>query len=114
MVLMVLDDEVSGTITGGPRPSGSAAPSRARRSETSWRARNRSASSAKIKLTTDRPWIDCERIAVSRARPPSAVSIGRVISTSVSSADRPGASVWMITSLGENSGKMSRLAVVSR
>ena len=51
----------------------------------------------KMAVTTDRPWIDWERIDSRLPDPLTAFSIGRVTSTSTSSGERPGVSVWMTT-----------------
>jgi len=63
-------------------------------------------------LTTDSPGMDCERTISTPEVPASAASIGWVTCNSTSSADRPGASAWITTWLGENSGKTSRFARV--
>ena len=60
---------------------------------------------------TERPWIDCERTAAMPSTPLIASSIGLVTSTSTCSGESPGASVWIETCGGANSGKTSRRRV---
>src|SRR5262245_42824670 len=64
----------------------------------------------KMISTTERPWTDLERSTSSRGMPLTAYSMGSVTSCSISLGDRPGASVWMTTCGGANSGKTSRRA----
>ena len=59
---------------------------------------------------TDRPWIDCERTAAIPWTPLIASSIGLVTSTSTCSGESPGASVWIETCGGANSGNTSSRA----
>ena len=56
---------------------------------------------------TDRPGMDSERMVASPVAPLTAFSIGLVTSCSTCSAVKPGASVWMSTVEGTNSGKTS-------
>ena len=108
-----LVDESGGRITGGRATAGSLPASAARRSCTSWRARIRSVPSSKISTTDDRPSTDFERIVFSQGVPLRAFSSGMLIRLSTSSVDRPGASVWISTSGGANSGKTSSGVVCS-
>jgi len=64
-------------------------------------------------VMTERPWIDTERSDSTPGTPLTAFSIGWVTSTSTCSAVRPGASAWMPTWGGANSGKTSYLACIS-
>ena len=57
--------------------------------------------------TTERPGIDSERNAASPGAPFTAASIGRVTSASTWSGVNPGASVWIETCAGTNSGNTS-------
>ena len=59
----------------------------------------------------DRPGTDCERMESIQATPFSrSCSSGTVMSCSISSADRPSASVWTSTTVGVNSGRESTSA----
>ena len=68
---------------------------------------------SKVTLTTDNPWLDEERSIWMPETPLIAFSIGCVTRTSISSAARPGASVWIPTWGGANSGKTSYFAWVT-
>jgi hypothetical protein len=57
--------------------------------------------------TDDRPSTDFERRVARPGTPLTTVSIGTVTRLSTSSVDRPGASVWISTIGGANSGKTS-------
>src|SRR5919106_3098336 len=63
--------------------------------------------SARMAVTTDSPWMDCERTAAIPCTPLIASSIGLVTCSSTCSGERPGASVWMDTCGGANSGNTS-------
>ncbi len=63
--------------------------------------------SASTAVMTESPWMDCERTVAIPSTPLIASSIGLVTSTSTCSGERPGASVWMDTCGGANSGKTS-------
>jgi hypothetical protein len=54
--------------------------------------------------------MDSERMVSRPIRPLKVFSMGCVTRTSTCSVESPGASVWTITVLGENSGKISRPA----
>src|SRR5271168_3653867 len=60
-----------------------------------------------MSTTLDKPSTDLERIVFSQGVPFSAFSSGMLIRLSTSSVDKPGASVWISTSGGANSGKTS-------
>ena len=94
-------------MTGGRATAGSRLASTVSRSWTSWRARIRSLPSAKIRTTDDRPSTDFERSVLSPWVPFKAFSSGTEIIASTSSVESPGASVWISTSGGANSGKTS-------
>ena len=103
-----LVDESGDRITGGlrrrpaaaaPRPPAAPAPAAARAI--------RSVPSSKISTTDDSPSTDFERIVFSPGVPLSAFSSGTLTRLSTSSVERPGASVWISTSGGANSGKTS-------
>jgi hypothetical protein len=72
-----------------------------------------SSSSASTAVMTDRPWMDCDRTAAMPSTPLIASSSGLVTSTSTCSGERPGASVWIETCGGANSGKTSRRALAT-
>ena len=99
--------EVSGPIFGARTPAGSCAPPSASRSLTNWRTRKISARSANVAVIALSPWMLSLRSAASWGVPLSADSIGRVTSSSTCSAESPGASVWMTTIGGANSGNTS-------
>ncbi len=92
-----LADEVRGAIMGAFTTCGIWPASSANRSFTTCRARNTSLCSSNTAVTTDNPWIDCERMDSTLATPLIAFSTGRVTSDSTSSGERPGASVWITT-----------------
>ncbi|MDQ0820933.1 hypothetical protein QFZ69_001812 [Arthrobacter sp. V1I7] len=78
------------------------------RSATSWRARRRSVPGSKTSSIDDSPGTDFDRISSSHATPlRRSASIGEVMSCSISTADRPKASVWISTCAGANSGMVS-------
>ena len=81
-----------------------------RRSATNCRALNTSVPGWKMTERTESPWIDEERMLSTPAKPLIEVSIGWVTSTSTCSGLRPGASVWIETCGGANSGKTPYLA----
>jgi hypothetical protein len=58
-------------------------------------------------VTTDSPGIDSERMVASPAEPLTAFSTCLVTSSSTCWGANPGASVWMSTCDGTNSGKTS-------
>jgi len=64
----------------------------------------------KMAVITEKPWIDCERIASRAPTPFIARSTGVVTSASTSSGDNPGASVMTTTCGGANSGNTSSFA----
>ncbi len=109
----MLEDDVSGVMVGAATLAGSCWAVSARRSETTWRSRKMSLDGLKITVMTDSPWIEEERSDCTPGTPLIAFSIGCVTSTSTCSAVRPGASVWIPTWGGANSGKTSYLARVS-
>src|SRR5439155_17158543 len=63
--------------------------------------------SAKMAISTDSPGAEDERRVSRPGVPLTACSSGMVTSDSTSDADRPGASVWITTWGGANSGKTS-------
>src|SRR6185503_1334975 len=65
---------------------------------------------ASTAVTTDNPWIDCERTTAMPCTPLIASSNGLVTSSSTCSGESPGASVWMETCSRANSGKTSSRA----
>ena len=97
--------ETSGESFGVPTPAGSVLPSSDNRSEIPCRATCTSTPSAKVMVTTDRPGIDSERSVASPAAPLTAFSTCLVTSSSTCCGAKPGASVWMSTCDGTNSGK---------
>jgi hypothetical protein len=105
---MRLVDESGESITGGRAMVGRA--TRARRSWTSARASIRSVPDANKRTMDVRPSTERERSCVTPGRPPSEASIGVVTSASTSSLERPGASTWISTRGGANSGKASNEA----
>ena len=80
---------------------------RSRRSCTSWRAPISSVPSSKIITTDDSPSTDFERSVRRPGTPFMAFSSGTVTRLSTSPVERPGASVWISTSGGANSGNTS-------
>jgi len=62
----------------------------------------------------ERPWIDCERTIAIPATPLMTSSIGLVTRISTCSGAKPGASVWIDTCGGANSGNTSSGATMSR
>ena len=105
--------DVSGSSVGARVPIGSCPAAWTRRSLTIWRARMMSVPSLKTAITLENPWIDSERIDSRPPTPFTPFSTGRVTSCSTCSAERPGASVWMITCGGANSGKTSSFACIA-
>ena len=103
----VLVDDVRGVIWGGPNPAGSPAATAARRSATSCRSRKISLLGWKMTVMTEIPWIEPERSDSIPCSPLRTFSIGWVTSASTCSGERPGASVWIWTCGGANSGKTS-------
>ncbi len=73
----------------------------------------RSALASRIRTTDERPSTDFDRIVLTPGTPASALSIGTLTSDSTSGVDSPGASVWISTSGGANSGNTSS-GIVSR
>ena len=102
-----LSDESGERMTGGCAAAGSAAAVRSRRSCTSCRAPISSVPSSKMSTTDDRPSTDLDRRVLRPGTPFIAVSSGTVTRLSTSPVDSPGASVWISTSGGANSGKTS-------
>src|SRR5947207_14156178 len=99
--------ETSGESLGVPTPAGSVLPSSARRSAIPCRATCTSTFLANVMVTTDNPGMDSERSVASPAVPFTAFSMGFVTSSSTCCGANPGASVWMSTCEGTNSGKTS-------
>ena len=64
----------------------------------------------RIRTTDDSPSTDFDRIVFRPIVPFSAFSSGTLTRLSTSSVDSPGASVWISTRGGANSGKTSRAA----
>ncbi len=102
-----LSDDSGDRMTGGRAAAGSVGATRARRSCTSWRAGIRSVPVSKISTTDDSPSTDFDRSTVRPGTPFMAASSGTLMSASTSELDSPGASVWISTSGGANSGKTS-------
>ena len=100
-------DEVSGERVGARALSGSWPVRVPSFSAMAWRARWMSALSLKTAVTTLRPWMLSERTESRSEAPLTAFSTGRVTRTSTWSAERPGASVWIVTWGWTNSGKTS-------
>ena len=100
-------DDVSGVMAGAATPSGRRPASAASRSLTRWRTRSTSLPALNTAVITDSPWIEVERSVSNPGRPPTATSTGWVTSTSTCSESRPGASAWIVTVGGANSGKTS-------
>ncbi len=94
-------------ITGGLTTAGSREAAIDSRSATSWRATIRSVPSLKIRTTDDSPSTDFDRSVFNPVVPLSEFSSGTLTRLSTSSVDSPGASVWISTSGGANSGKTS-------
>ncbi len=65
---------------------------------------------ASTAVITESPWMDCDRTSAIPFTPLIASSSGLVTRISTCSAEKPGASVWMETCGGANSGKTSSLA----
>jgi hypothetical protein len=63
--------------------------------------------SVNVMITTDSPGIDSERSVAKPAAPLTALSMRLVTSSSTCSGAKPGASVWMSTCEGTNSGNTS-------
>src|SRR6056297_2932136 len=59
-------------------------------------------------MTRDRPMEDSERTESMPGAPSTRLSMGTVTSCSTSSGEKPGASVWITTWVGANSGNTSR------
>ena len=112
-VSTVLANEASGVMVGAT-PLGSCPVKVISRSATNWRLRNRLLRSSKMTATTESPGMDCERRLRTPLVPDNAASMGCVTSTSVSSAESPGASVCITTRAGENSGNTSSGASTRR
>ena len=102
-----LRDESGDMITGGRAAAGSVGATRARRSWTSCRAGMRSVPFSKIRTTDDKPSTDLERRTSRPGTPFMAASSGTLMSASTSELESPGASVWISTSGGANSGNTS-------
>ena len=86
-------DETGSSMTGDLDTFGSAAVC-VSRSDTSWRARNRSVPGSKVITIDERPGTESERISWRNATPLNrSCSSGTVMSCSTSSAERPSASV---------------------
>ena len=64
-------------------------------------------SSVKVATTCEKPNFEIERTLLSPGRPPSDSSMGRVMSCSISSGERAGATVLTCTCTGVVSGKAS-------
>ncbi len=103
---MVLD--TSGESFGVPTPVGRVPPISERRSEIPWRATCTSTPSLKVMVTTDRPGMDSERSVANPDAPFTALSMRLVTSSSTCCGAKPGASVWISTCEGTNSGNTSR------
>ncbi len=114
MTSTVLDDEVSGLITGGGTERGRRGTASTSRSASAWRARKMSVPGASTAVMMERPWIDCERTMAMPATPLMTSSIGLVTRISTCSGAKPGASVWIETCGGANSGKTSSGAAKRR
>src|SRR5271166_6710522 len=99
--------ETNGESFGVPTPAGRLLPSSERRSEIACRATCTSTRSANVIVTTDKPGMDSERKVASPAAPLTAFSTCLVTSSSTCCGAKPGASVWMSTCEGTNSGKTS-------
>ena len=94
-------------MTGGRATVGSRTASAATRSWTYCRALCRSYPSSNSTTTDDSPSTDFDRSVFIPGVPLSAFSSGSEIRLSTSSVDSPGASVWISTLGGANSGNTS-------
>ena len=94
-------------MTGGAAHVGNVGVATARRSETNWRARMRSAPGSKMSVIDDNCGADLERNMSSPSTPLRASSRGMVTWASTSVEVSPTASVWTSTRGGANSGKTS-------
>ncbi len=77
----------------GMMPSGMRGVTSISRSVTSWRAKYTSVVSVKTRVMMDRPLLLSERISTRPGMPVMAISSGTVTKRSISSGERPGASV---------------------
>ena len=102
-----LSEDSGDMMTGGRAAAGRVGATRARRSWTSCRAGIRSVPFSKISTTDDKPSTDLERSTSSPGTPFIAASSGTLMSASTSELESPGASVWISTSGGANSGNTS-------
>ena len=102
-----LVEDSGGISTGCRAASGRRACTCAIRSPTICRARMTSVPRSNRIWTDDRPSTDLERSVIRSGTPFTAVSIGTVTRLSTSSVERPGASVWISTMGGANSGNTS-------
>ncbi len=100
--------ETSGDSFGVPAPAGSELPNSDSRSEIPCRAMCTSTPSANVIVTTESPGMDSERSVASPEAPFTAFSICLVMSSSTCCGANPGASVWMSTCEGTNSGNTSK------
>ena len=94
-------------ITGGLTTAGKRDAAIDSRSATSCRATIRSVPSLKIRTTDDNPSTDFDRSVFKPVVPLSEFSSGTLTSASTSSVESPGASVWISTRGGANSGNTS-------
>ncbi len=81
----------------GTVPSGRPSSIEDRRSPTIWRARKMSVFQLKVTYRNDRPALEAERTVSTPGSPFMAVSSGKVMSCSTSSAAMPPASVMTVT-----------------
>src|SRR3990167_6789344 len=88
-------------------PSGMRVDTSINRSVTSWRAKYTSVASVNTRVMMDSPLLLSERISSSPGRPVIAISSGTVTKRSISSGERPGASVAICTCTLVTSGKAS-------
>src|SRR3954447_20360850 len=105
--MMRLIEETGGMRIGGAAHVGSVGSTVCRRSETSWRALNRSVPRLNHSSRLLSCGTDDERIVSTPGTPLSASSSGTLTSDSTSDAVRPRHAVWIVTIGGANSGKTS-------
>src|SRR5919108_1634114 len=102
-----LVDESGGKMIGTVATIGKLGRERANCSFVTCRAAQMSVPCLNQRTTDDTPSTVLERMTASPGTPLSACSSGMVISSSTSTVDIPGASVWISTFGGANSGKTS-------
>src|SRR3954466_1424505 len=102
-----LVDDTGGIMNGGAAHVGRVGTTVCMRSETSWRALNRSVPRLKRSSMLLSWGTEEERMVSTPGIPLSASSRGTLTSSSTSEAVRPRHAVWIVTIVGANSGKTS-------